>query len=293
MRVIVCIPHYFAAGVGERPLGSTRSDAADRAATVSQALESIVALLSPAVMLATSPNSSTANDVVEPIPHTASGDIFLCVSGDQHLGSTLTTRARIVQGRKSPEEPQMLGYVCRQVLAEHVGRYDLYCFVEDDVAIHDSRFFAKAAAFYAEAGEGYCLLPNRYELFTKAGFYAKAYLDGNVAEHRRIPFPSSPPTIVACNTTFIRARNPFGMCYVITDGQLRDWMKQPDFLQFDPCLSLDIMEIAQIPFGGHRPLYKPAPTAGDIDYLAVRHLPARAATAHTPGPLIMNLLSHR
>ena len=88
-------------------------------------------------------------------------------------------------------------------------------------------------------------------------------------------------------TVFERAINPFGMCYVLTDRQLRDWIKQDDFFRLHPDLKnrMITMEVAQIPFGGARPLYKPA--RRNLSFLEVRHVSGRLSMAQSAVPKIL------
>ena len=288
MKVLVCIPHYYdhAKAAAIPDMGSSTASPGERASTVRQALRSIVTLISPQVMIGSSGTTDVLHDIAEPLD-SIGGKILLCVTGDNHLLNELPS-FHLVEGRRSDVHPTLLGYLCRQVFEQHLGEYDLYCFIEDDVAIVDPDFFAKVARFYATFGEDRILLPNRYEHVHHRFGLSKVYLDGPVHPDHAVLAPGEhPPELAMGDTVFELAANPFGMCYVITDGQLRDWSRQPDFLRLHADLKqrMDTFEVAQIPFGGARPLYKPA--RRNLSYLEVRHVSGRLSMARSAVPKIL------
>ena len=62
------------------------------------------------------------------------------------------------------ENPRNLGYGCLQYLRMHAGKYDYYCYLEDDCFIQDPLFFRKLAWFESMFGPEAVLLPHRYSL---------------------------------------------------------------------------------------------------------------------------------
>ena len=80
----------------------------------------------------------------------------------------------------------LLGFECQAVLRDAIGRYDYYCFLEDDTVIRDPCFFAKLSWFTDQYGDEALLQPNRYARDLEWGG-RKAY-EGNVRRGHTDPF---------------------------------------------------------------------------------------------------------
>ena len=181
------------------------------------------------------------------------------------------------------------------MFAENVDRYDLYVFTEDDNAVLDGEFFDKAAHFYHAFGENRLLLPNRFELGGIGEVAWKVYIDEGAFAHRLIePPPLSEPVLRlpgwARDIEFALTRSPYCGAYVITNAQLRTWMKEPDFAEPDPEFAdkMDLLEIAGIPLRGRLPMYKAA--KADAEFFEIHHVPNRACNGSTPQQLLKDMV---
>jgi hypothetical protein len=181
------------------------------------------------------------------------------------------------------------------MFAENVDRYDLYCFTEDDNAVLDGEFFAKVARFYEVFGERRLILPNRFELAGVGEVAWKAYTDEGAFAGMRIAPPAAADPVLrlpgwAGEIEFDVTSSPFSGCYVITNAQLREWMRLPDFVEPDAHLAtrMDIMELAGIPLMGRLPIYKPSKR--NAGFLEVHHVPNRLWNGHTPQALFKDVV---
>ena len=298
MRVLVCIPHFFKRNCtsdASEIMGSSIDPMEERIETVRYCLRGMQAMLSDnRFVLRTSPESSVGFDRAEALANRLSGDICLCVAGEDHLFHELTT-GNVIKGLFTARDPRLLGYACRRMFAENVDRYDLYFFTEDDNAVLDGEFFDKAAHFYHAFGESRLLLPNRFELGGIGEVAWKVYIDEGAFTHRLIEPPALSEPVLRLpgwgrDIEFALTRSPYCGAYVITNAQLRAWMKEPDFSEPDPELAdkMDLMELAGIPLRGRLPMYKPAKT--DAEFFEIHHVPNRACNGSTPQQLLKDMV---
>ena len=80
-------------------------------------------------------------------------DIVVCTTRGQHVLDSVMIPPSLYQHRATEAEPLLLGYECHAVLREHLGQYDFYGYLEDDLILLDPAFFAKLAWFQDLAGE--------------------------------------------------------------------------------------------------------------------------------------------
>ncbi|MCA3322201.1 MAG: hypothetical protein INF75_04590 [Roseomonas sp.] len=248
-------------------------------------LKQLTAVLEPTRFLMGSPGR-IAHEQVEPVQQGVTGDIMVVTVPANNLiaeiAAPLSLNAQLWSG-----EPRQLGYQCRRVFAQHVGRYDFYLFIEDDTTIFDPSFFRKIAAFYRTHGEDKILLPNRFEIFGPRHHGWRAYLDQPAFPNHRAPERPGPAELTLQSfdgdVLFRKTRDSLSGAYIITDGQLRSWMVQPDFHAPDPAAvaaGLDPLELTQTPLGGSLPIYRPAPP--NLDFLEVHHVPNRLSALKSP-----------
>jgi hypothetical protein len=286
-RVLVCVPHFFRRASDDTKLsnGSNMDTPAERGAQFSYCLRQILAILEPSQFLMGSPGR-IALEQVSLLPKATQGDLVVVTAPGENLLDAVSY-GNFIEHVYSDGPPRELGYHCRRIFADNVDEYDLYCFIEDDTAILDSFFFQKVAAFYEAFGEDKVILPNRYEIMGVRDGAWRAYLDipafpnhrtGDVPGADQLEAPGFGGPV-----RFTKTRDAMSGCYVITAGQLRDWLKQPDFdapLKTWLSTGRDPMELTQVPMGGLRPIYRPAPE--NIGFLEVHHVPNRLSK--TPGP---------
>jgi hypothetical protein len=286
-KVLVCIPHFFRRNAEDSGMenGSNRDSMEVRLEQFRYCLKQISAVLEPVRFLMGSPGR-IGHEQVQPIFPKAIGDIVIVTAPENNLlaelGPFLGLRARLWNG-----PPRQLGYECRRTFARYLGQYDLYVFIEDDTTILDPSFFRKIMAFYRAHGEDKILQPNRYELFGPPHRGWRAYLDQPAFRHHRVPErPGSPELILPSfdgDVVFRKTTDAMSGAYIITDGQLRRWIGQPDFQAPSAAAlaaGLDPMELTQVPLGGSLPIYRPAPQ--DLDFLEIHHVPNRLSALTTP-----------
>ena len=165
-RVVVAIPHFFDRhSVGEARHDSGRADsAAKRAAALSYVIYKLHELFNQPYLIA----QHSKQNVVE---HSAADkmqvDIYVVTNGDNHLIDQLSCSSRLYNHVPAEGDPRWLGLAAHKVLAMTLGRYDWYCYLEDDIAIEDPFFFHKLRYAYdlldAQVGADTILQPMRVE----------------------------------------------------------------------------------------------------------------------------------
>jgi hypothetical protein len=201
-------------------------------------------------------------------------DVVICTTRGRHVLDQLPVDARYYTHRAMAEPPELLGFACHTVLRERLGHYDYYCYLEDDLVLHDPWWFVKLGWFNRQVGDDKLLQPNRYE----AGLnhlVPRVYVDGDVAERLTAPFqdvreaPRLTLELLGQQVCFERTLNPHAGCFFLNAGQMEYWVRQPHFadrqLQFigplESAASLGIMRTFKV--------YKPA--LAHADFLEVQH----------------------
>jgi hypothetical protein len=161
-------------------------------------------------------------------------DVVICTIGERHLLSRLPFSAKVYEQRDCRCEPKLLGFECQQALREALDRYDYYCYLEDDLVLHDPLFFVKLAWFTRQVGFECLLQPNRYE--TPGGVVGrKLYVDGALRPQATAPFrdqsglPEIRHDMLGMEIVFRGAMNPHAGCYFLSAAQMRHWTAQPWF----------------------------------------------------------------
>src|SRR5262249_55304109 len=114
-------------------------------------------------------------------------DIVVCTTRGRHVLDRLGIPSRCFQHQATDSEPPLLGFACHAFLRDRLGDYDYYCYLEDDLIVHDPWFFRKLAWFTSVAGDDKLLQPNRFE--GGVGFLVpKVYIDGDLRPGATAPF---------------------------------------------------------------------------------------------------------
>ncbi|KYC40965.1 hypothetical protein WA1_25470 [Scytonema hofmannii PCC 7110] len=165
-------------------------------------------------------------------------DIIICTTKNAHLLNQLELPSHFYKHHATEVEPLLLGFECQALLQDCLGQYDYYCFLEDDLTIHDPWFFVKLNWFTQQASDRSLLQPNRYEVSSHA-LTCKAYIDGDLAPRVTAPFqnvteqPELKGKIMGMPITFRRALNPHAGCYFLNANQMAHWVSQSYFLDRD------------------------------------------------------------
>ena len=165
-------------------------------------------------------------------------DVVICATKEDHVLGELTLDKTAFPHKVCEGDPRFLGFECHAALRDRLGHYDYYCYLEDDLVLHDAWFFAKLGFFTAEAGPRCLLQPNRFE-WARDALAQKAYIDGDLPDsvtacyqdinQRRQVLLSFMETPILCR----RTRNPHSGCFFLSAEQMRYWSEQPWFLDRD------------------------------------------------------------
>ncbi len=203
--------------------------------------------------------------------------VIVCTTRGHHLLRHLP--ANLFRYHETDAEPRFLGYECHAVLAQNLGRFDYYCFLEDDLVLTDALFFWKQRWFSSAAGDRAVLQPQRFELAFDLPIH-KLYIDGPIVDPTiapRFQDKSVRPLIRArclgVEIAFERADNPHSGCFFLTDAQMARWAKAPYFLDraagfwgpLESAATLGVMRTFEV--------YKPA--LANAGFLEIRHLDNR------------------
>jgi hypothetical protein len=235
MRLLFAITHYVRPAGETRP-GERRHGALDagpepRVAALTACLTALHQLFHAARCLID--HGRRAADVTPAaVPYHL--DVVICTTRGRHVLGQLPVAARYYRHRETDAEPELLGFACHDVLCGGLGCYDYFCYLEDDLVLHDPWFFLKLAWFNAAAGDDRLLQPNRFEAGLNHAV-PTAYVDGDLAEHCTAPFQNvadSPPLeldVMGRRVSFERARNPHSGCFFLNARQMAHWVRQPHF----------------------------------------------------------------
>ena len=138
-----------------------------------------------------------------------------------------------------PSSPMLLGFAAHQVLADHLrDDYDYYCFLEDDLVIHDAQFFHKLAHFSANTDSLAILVPNRYETRTFPHPVNRFYIDGPISleDLSLLPRQNQNPyqiSAIGIDVAFENPPNPHAGCFFLTQQQLKLWINSTYWMDMD------------------------------------------------------------
>ena len=277
MRLLFTIPHFF----GRNPSSAVSArhgslgKPEDRLLALTRCIGALRQLYgaSQCVMQLSRKQTDKANQDTA-----ADIDIVVCVSGDRHLLDRMTAMDGQFERRATDENPHMLGFQCRQVLAERHGGYDYYGYLEDDLILHDPCLFVKLAWFNGHVGQDALLLPNRFERST-GPLVHKAYVDGDLKRHLTAPFqnvddcPWLQGEPMGRRVVFRRPLNPHSGCYFLNPLQMEAWIKSPWFLDRDTSFIGPLESMATLGVMRTFKIYKPAPE--NANFLEIEHYGSR------------------
>jgi hypothetical protein len=134
--------------------------------------------------------------------------------------------------------PLMLCFEAQRILREHLGGYDHYAVIEDDMVIHDPLFIDKLIAFERSFGTKTMLQPTCYEM-AQSGTPAVVVSDPILSTHDLASFrrPDQRSRLAidwhGREQAFHLSPNPHSRCYFLSDAQLRHWIETPWFYDRD------------------------------------------------------------
>ena len=170
------------------------------------------------------------------------------------------------------EDPRNIPLITSRALLEQSASYDLVGYMEDDLLIEDTEFFAKIHYLNTQHGDQYVFLPHRCEKIPSRG---DVILSGDPDGGRRDLFWDTGETIQIQwplgTKIFYRATNPHSGCYFLTNSQAqyveRYWREQnwqPKYVLSGP--------LEQAGSGLLLPIFKlMKPNPSDYRFLMIRH----------------------
>ncbi len=270
MRLLFTLAHFFNPSNNGRH-GSQRKDPQLRVQALTRCLTNLnqlfgksQSIIDIAQRLAIPANQSQSLDI----------DIVICTTQDCHCLEQVPLPSHFYKHHPTKAEPMLLGFECQAVLRDCLGKYDYYCFLEDDLILHDPWFFIKLACFTDLTGDLNLLQPHRYEVSTH-NLVRKAYIDGDLAPRVTAKFqnvqdkPELLGKIMNTPVVFRRALNPHSGCYFLNSRQMQHWAGQPDFLDRDTSFVGPLESAATLGIMRTFRIYKPPLT--HASFLEIQH----------------------
>lgn len=270
MKILFAIAHYFNPDGGGKH-GSLSKDSRSRIIALSTCITHLWALFGKSQRLI-----DIAHAVAVPVnkPQAHDLDIVICTTRNHHLLGQLPIPKGVYHHHATQAEPMLLGFECHALLRDCLGRYDYYCYLEDDLILRDPWLFIKLNWFTQQAGNLNLLQPNRYEL-SPAGGIGKAYIDGELAARVTERFqnvaekPELKGHIMEHPVMFRRTLNPHAGCFFLNAKQMGYWAQQPYFLDRDTRFIGPLESAATLGIMRTFRIYKPAPD--NASFLEIQH----------------------
>lgn len=270
MRILVTIAHFFNAN-GNGKHASQKKDPRPRLVALTKSLSALHQLFS---------KSQSIIDIKQRLalpanqPQSYDLDIVICTTQGHHLLNQLSLPSHFYQHHSTQVESMLLGFECQSLLRDSLGKYDYYCFLEDDLILNDPWFFIKLNWFTQQAGNLNLLQPHRYEVATNH-LTCKAYIDGELAPKLTAKFqnvsekPQLQGIIMGMPITFRRTLNPHAGCYFLNAHQMEYWANKPYFLDRDTSFVSPLESAATLGIMKTFRVYKSAPE--QANFLDIQH----------------------
>lgn len=270
MKILITIPHYF--NISKESIHGSGKNPQPRIQAISACLFNIYSLFSPSQCMIDIRNKKTISTNTN---FTHNIDLVICTTEDKHLLNQVNIPKNFyAQHNSTLENPKHLGFECQKILKDNLGKYDYYCFMEDDLIINDSLFFEKLNWFNKGTESINLLQPNRYEV-SAHGRVLKSYVDGDIntratANYQNIQeFTYLNSNFLGQQILFQRPLNPHSGCYFLSQKQMEYWVSQPHFLDEDISFISPLESSATLGLMKTFRVYKPAPQ--NANFLEIQH----------------------
>jgi hypothetical protein len=269
VRLFVVIPHYF--GPGD-PANSSQVIGAyveplGRIAALSETIACLHRNFGP------NRNTLSGDEVASPEgPNTI--DIVIVTMRDRNILAEIGVDPSIYTVEYVDGPPTQIPFHAQRLMKERLGRYDFYCLMEDDLAIHDPEFFAKLRWFQDCFGVTVLLAPTRVET-AYAGTPAKIVIDPLLTPAQSAPFrrAGQRERLVATwhgtEWDFELPSNVHAACFFLSGEQLAYWVRQPSFDDKDASWIAPVESAVSLGIGKVFDIYKSA--RPDPFFLEVHH----------------------
>ncbi|KGF72415.1 hypothetical protein DO97_08465 [Neosynechococcus sphagnicola sy1] len=270
MRILFTIPHFFNPSLGGSH-SSQRAVPQQRLQAIAACIHALHQLFSKSQCLiqvgqrlAVAANRPQGHDI----------KVVICTTQNHHLLEQLPVLSHLYEHHPTQAEPMLLGFEAHTVLKAGLGRYDYYCFLEDDLILHDPWFFSKLSWFTSQVGAMSLLQPNRYEV-AERDLVSKAYVDGDLNPWVTEPYQDIQQQseisgmVLGTPVTFRRALNPHSGCFFLNAEQMESWVQQPYFLDRETRFVGPLESAATLGIMRAFRIYKP--TADCASFLEIQH----------------------
>lgn len=201
-------------------------------------------------------------------------DIVICTAGRDHLLYDISCPSSFYHHQQLQSEPIWLGFAAQRFMLDQKGRYDYYCYLEDDIILHDPYFFAKLRFFSDMAPAHHLLLPQRYETpwiidGLKKQYYTKLYSD--YAEHLKPDMALQYSfDFLGCRIELTQPGLIHAGCYFLNAEQFAYISDKPEFASHrDVPLDRALDAAASLAISSHFLVFKPA--GNNLDFFEVEH----------------------
>jgi hypothetical protein len=282
MRILAVIPHYFGPSHPENNLATIGSyiEPLGRLAALSEVIVGLHRHFGPNRHV----YDGTAIEADAFSPQRKVDIVVLAVRGHELTGE-LGLDPGTIETCYVDCKPPWIAFEAQRVFRERLGRYDFYCFMEDDLIIHDPAFFDKLNWFQQNFGYTSLLMPVRCEI-PATGTPAKVIADLDLVESAYRPFrrPGQHEELEAIwngqRQWFGLPKNPHAGSFFLTGEQMDYWVKQPTFDDKDASWIGPIESAGTFSVGRVFDIYKPL--RPDPFFLEVHHFGVRYASLSPP-----------
>lgn len=280
-RVLFVIPHFYGEGTGfygstgpdptfriralERVIGGLHQSLGSRQAFLLRLQQYVPGLGNGHLIRA---NDSFASEL----------EVIVCTTEENHLVPKLNIPDGLFRHQPVNAEPMKLGFACHEILRRNIGKYDWYCYLEDDLLISDTLFMAKIEWFLRECGEETTLSPHRFERSLSEPIQ-KLYHDGSVRPDFTAAWQdvtdrnSHECRFLGINLRFERWPNPHSGCFFLNARQMEEWASKPYFGDGDSSFAGPLESAASLGIIKTFRQYKPSPR--NAGFLEIEHLHPR------------------
>jgi hypothetical protein len=279
MKVLFAIPHFFQQCHTPRSRhASVNVSKRQRLSAVRRCLVSIHAVLGEAQCLL-SLGMPHARQVNQPTKITA--HVIICTTPDGHLLSDLEEYTEFCDVLMCAVNPRLLGFECHRVLADRVGEYDYYAYLEDDLVITQPDLFQRLKFLSRHLSADSILLPNRFECRSTPPL--KVYIDGPLAKVHSRQYSTLALTSRATKTYVVPylgthimltcPENPHSGCFFLSEEQMKRWSSARTFLDRDTRFVGPLESAATLNLAKSFRIFKPAPVNANV--LEIQHFGSR------------------
>ncbi len=280
MRLLFVIPHYAGPpeAANQYPGIGSYVEPLSRIAALSELIASLHRNFGPI-------RNTFEGAQIAPAGATNVLDIVIVTMRERNVLSHLGLAAGTCAVEYVEGAPTEIPFHVPRLMKERLGRYDYYCMMEDDLAVHDPAFFEKLAWFQRNFGVRTLLAPTRVES-AYTGTPGKVVVDPILpeAQYARFRRPGQRGELRGAwngqEYGFALPANPHAACYVLTQEQLAWWIEQPTFDDRDGSWVGPLESAATLAVGKVFDIYKPV--FPDPFFLEVHHFGVGYAARNPP-----------